>query len=381
MNERSARRGQMWSVDYTIALLLFMGVFLLGVKLIVINLHDTTFELLAQQADSASEQLASTGYPRFWTHEPVAQIVRAGLITDARLSEQKLLRFANLTYAEQKSRLGLTDDFLIELRNNSGAIVGVREHCAIGAIGEPFVSITYENEYWAPLPNAYFYNENNLLEPNIPAKYETAIYTNATGQPDNLSAMLDALDTTKVLLMENPRLGTWDELTLAQILLELERFVLHGGHLLLTGNVTRDFLGVHQNRTPEKTHTDLGIKDPFFDLAGASITNTGINYTLVNKEANNFVKLSEYPNGDAGVVRWTIGDGRVYYLPSLDVDDKPAWNAIVIDAVSSLINVSMTNCTDVVIDESGLEHLVNIERFAIYEREPTTLRLYVWRSR
>ena len=78
------RRGQVWSFDYTIGMLLFIITILLATSVLVRNFFaDDGFEELHANAEAISEQLMSAGYPSHWRPDDAISI---GLDLPVRLS-------------------------------------------------------------------------------------------------------------------------------------------------------------------------------------------------------------------------------------------------------------------------------------------------------
>ncbi|RME53479.1 hypothetical protein D6783_01935 [Candidatus Woesearchaeota archaeon] len=382
------RQGQGWAVDYSIGLLLFLTVFILGIKIITENFQPNTYDLLAKQAESVSSILKQEGYPPTWAFEPVNNIVRAGVHTNAKLSKRKLLTMKTFSYNDLKVRLGATNDLLFYFTNTTNGIVNFHDTCSFGAPDSlDEVTIQTSNTHSENLPNAALVAPATLIQGDLATTFDTDIYEKQEGQPNNLSALVNNLSRYDVVFLEDPHLDDpWKDLTRTQILLALEEFTKNGGTLILTGNVTSHFLGVFQNTTQEKNHTVLVTDDGYYlTLPTGTIQNTAApGFTVENVDADNFLKITEYDEAAQrpGIARWTLGDGIIYYYPTIEATTPtgPLKNDI-LSLVNNAVNITAVDCDSISVEEDKVRDLVNIERITIYKQQPLTMHVLQWRKR
>ncbi|MFC1768668.1 hypothetical protein ACFLZX_02795 [Nanoarchaeota archaeon] len=113
MKRFTSTKGQVWSLDMIIGIVLFMGALLLFYKLSINNLdtsqHDS--DLILLEAQLMSGNLLSAGYPYNWTSDEVVSIG----ITDGdfRIDEDKVVEFSKIEYIFTKDLLSTTRDYSV----------------------------------------------------------------------------------------------------------------------------------------------------------------------------------------------------------------------------------------------------------------------------
>ena len=297
------RRGQTWSLDFTIALLLFLFTFLV----VLATLYHTiliadTFNDVEHSADAVSEQLMSTGYPASWRAD---NAVTAGLLTNDALSLRKadaLASLAQSNYQEVKDLLNTKYDYTVTLAERNGSLIPLGTWCKIG--------LGTEDKTLAPAvePSAY-YGAGSLNS-------FFAALNATTYNPANLSGFLAAENNFDLLVLEQPNLSGTDEPYDAQNADRLENYVEAGGTLLLIGNVNlTELYGL--NVTPingTATATGTTASDSLLNLSNLTISNvTGFALARATSQ-DRYESLATLPDGRA-LRRAFHGRGRRRLLP------------------------------------------------------------------
>jgi hypothetical protein len=113
------RRGQVWTVDFIVGLLLFTLVVLITVKVAFSMSPSQDHIIVYRDAVHLSDALLSQGYPSDWT---ISNVLLPGIAENNRINNTKLAEIAELNYSTAKTLLHVTSDYIFFLRNGTEVI-------------------------------------------------------------------------------------------------------------------------------------------------------------------------------------------------------------------------------------------------------------------
>jgi hypothetical protein len=110
------KKGQIWTTDFVIGLLLFTLVVLITVKIAFTMYPSQNHIVVYRDAVHLSDALLSQGYPSNWTS---TDVLLPGIAENNRINNTKLLEMSELNYSKAKILLHITSDYLFFFQNNS----------------------------------------------------------------------------------------------------------------------------------------------------------------------------------------------------------------------------------------------------------------------
>lgn len=119
MNYVKNKRGQVWSTDFIVGLMLFLFVILVSTKILMDMGLNTDDSYVYRDAVYISGSLLSAGYPTNWTNETV---IIPGIADDNRLNLTHLSHFQNLTYEKTTQLLHIKSDYIFFIRNSTNIL-------------------------------------------------------------------------------------------------------------------------------------------------------------------------------------------------------------------------------------------------------------------
>ncbi|MFH1649567.1 MAG: hypothetical protein ABIA93_03390 [Candidatus Woesearchaeota archaeon] len=109
-----AMKAQSWSIDFMIAMLIFIIAAVLSIKFLVNTGSNSGFDDVQREANGVASTLLSAGFPEDWTNDTV---VRPGLLEDDRLSPSKFGELLNIQYSTLRGILNVQHDFFFYFMN------------------------------------------------------------------------------------------------------------------------------------------------------------------------------------------------------------------------------------------------------------------------
>ena len=126
------RKAQFYYVEFMVTLTLFIFVLAIFANAFADISQSKGYDDISLQADSISGQLMSEGSPKNWTQ---ANVQKIGITSGrGRIDEQKLLKFANMSYANAKEKFNLNYDYYVFLENSTGSRIPVAGKQGIGLL-------------------------------------------------------------------------------------------------------------------------------------------------------------------------------------------------------------------------------------------------------
>ncbi len=119
------KKGQTWSTDAIVAVSIFLAVSLAILYIFSSLSESEKFEQLSGEGEFISESVARD--------EP-------GFVVDNKLDQDKLQEFANRTYDDLKSLLGVRGEFCIHLEDEEGNLINISKN--ITGIGNPRAKVS-----------------------------------------------------------------------------------------------------------------------------------------------------------------------------------------------------------------------------------------------
>ncbi len=374
-----SRKGQGWTVDYTISFLLFILATTITVKIFTNTFTGNEFEEVKREAQTISEHLLSKGNPEYWDS---SDVVRIGLAESKnRLNPVKIDNFLELNYSSTRNNLGIRHDYAFYFRNRNDTVIGMKDQCVLGS---PSVSETktLESEL---LPTAYYFKQDSFMSGEMTSL--KADFYDGT-QEEETNSFYRNLSQYRFVMMENPEISSSGAYTRDEKRKRLERYVRKGGILFLSQNVSLNMTGVGFKNASEYNGNVVEEQDDHLELTnGYNLTDndqTDRSYTVEDLSADNFTALGEYGSGDAWIARWESGLGRGYYFATIDADysddgnDPVDMNTKAGEGAESVVNVTMANCTDIGVDELDSDNIARVERLAIHDSELVKMVVVAW---
>jgi len=113
------KKGQVWTVDFILGLVLFILTLILGIKIILDTYSPTEYNKTYRDAVHLSDAIVSSGYPSGWDS---SNVVIPGVAENNRINTTKLDQFSDLNYSRAKSLLHVQADFIFFIRNSTHTI-------------------------------------------------------------------------------------------------------------------------------------------------------------------------------------------------------------------------------------------------------------------
>ena len=369
----ATRRGQAWSIDYTIGLLLFLVTFLtvLAVLSRTVLVKDD-FPDMVRASDALSSQLMADGYPASWRTDDV---IAAGILTENEFSSRKAEQLATIAaanYGTSKDLLNIQYDYVVTFTDRNGSLLPLLTWCRIGAGTE---QKTIANR---TLPAAYFGagNLNGTLAAGNATLYDAS----------TLTALLNNGRAYDLIVLEQPDLAAVPSPYDAQKAQLLTDAVNHGATLLLVGNVNlTELFGLNItaiNGTSNATRT--GVNNTLINLTGAATINvTG--YALKPSGQQRYVSLATLPAADGRdfAAKFEYGDGDVYYLGGLagNVTVNETFLARIQASLNQTLHPATATCTGVTIPSSTAKHVVKVRRLVADHGRIIIMTIMIWEAR
>jgi len=118
MNKKN-KKGQVWTTDFIIGLILFIIVLLLMIKLAFSMYPSQDHIVVYRDAVHLSGALLSPGYPKNWNS---SDVLMPGIAENNRINNTKLMTYSDLEYGKAKTLLHVTTDYIFFIQNSTGII-------------------------------------------------------------------------------------------------------------------------------------------------------------------------------------------------------------------------------------------------------------------
>lgn len=367
---RGVRRGQVWSLDFTLGFLLFLLTLLLVLSVLARNLlTDDTFDELLESSDALSSKLLGTGYPSDWRDD----VISIGLLTNDALSMRKAERFASLAaeeYDRTKSLLDTPYDYSVIFYEPNGTILPVGTACAIGSD-----KMSEQKTTSMERKRILYYHGSNPGQNQLEA---TVIALNGSVETDP-EAFFDRLATGKdeIAILEEPQLS--DTLPPYNKASLLESFVENGGTLLLIGNVTLPVFNLDLTFHEDTPRATGNHADQLLNFSNTTLQDLGAAFTIAESGQRRFESLASFNDSAILAAHFTFGDGDVFYLGTLDgvVNET---GETVLERVAAGINQTsrlvVAHCQAVTPPKSN--QYVTVRRLVAYRGRVLLMRLDLW---
>lgn len=117
-NRKKSKKSQVWTIEFILSFLIFTAAVILSVKSIFNIYTNENLRDIQRESEFVSQYLLSDGFPDDWDNNTV---IRAGLTTNNRLNDTKIISLYNLEYGYAKEALGIKNsNFFIYFSNSSG---------------------------------------------------------------------------------------------------------------------------------------------------------------------------------------------------------------------------------------------------------------------
>ncbi len=127
----STKKGQVFTIDFLLALLIFIATIIMSLKLVLNTANDDDYQILQLEARAISDNLMTEGLPTDWNS---TNVLLPGILTDKKLSISKLQSLKELGYNNVSGLLNARKNFYFYFANSS-SILNIT-FCGFGAINE-----------------------------------------------------------------------------------------------------------------------------------------------------------------------------------------------------------------------------------------------------
>lgn len=356
------RRGQVWTLDFTLGLVLFSAAAILAYSMITNAVSDRQYEEVLVQAEDAAELLAGEGYPTEWTNDTV---LRAGLNSDRQLSLRKTGELSKLTEDQLRKSLRATDSIYVYATNRSGAVQGIFGECGLGDLSQAEIENNKTLRAMAIAPGGHPFSD--LLD--------ITIYDNASAYSD--------LRNQDIIILEG-NLSNNTDIFDAQIVQSINDAAEKGITIIIVGDPGVPVVGVDVNVSLAEELQVQGNAGWTLNLSENEILNvTGQIATIdmpVGVAAYETIALSN--EGKIAYATWVYDGARVWYLAETagKREDDSDLRLALANATKSMITVPWPDC-DEPEPPAHAKQVAHHSRTIAYHDELITLRVLAWRIR
>ena len=375
MSKFNYRKSQVWSLDFIIALAMFLAALIMFYKYSAnLTAPQNTLSDLVMDAKSISGSLLSAGYPLNWG---VGNVVTIGITNSQKINSTKVQRFSYIPYNQTKKLLNAKNHYLVFFENKEGKRIPVGGVCYIGNLN--VINITFDP------PLAYYYNEDEdmVMKEIMEEQFHADTYCPKDCSGD-LDALLTNINNYQIALFEDAKLNKAGKFSDKAVF--IENFANNGGWVILSEDVSTaqgdSMLGVEfykwAGQSEPYANATVAAVDPYLALElGQELSFTQGAYVKDNTtQAKGFKILAQFHDtghidGETAAASWNYGSGRAYFFSDIDADylDEEFKNK-----VKELL-WSGTGCGNISINA---KKLISINRFAVYESNILKIRLYAW---
>lgn len=152
------KKGQVYTLDFMIALLLFVLTILVSSKMIFNTTSSNGYQILQLEAKAISESLLSEGLPSDWDS---TDVILPGIIDNGKLSDYKFKELIKLGYANVSSLINSRRPFYFYFANSS-SMINVSITCGFGAINSTCQPPSINSNNLVRLDRLVAYNEKAI---------------------------------------------------------------------------------------------------------------------------------------------------------------------------------------------------------------------------
>ena len=377
------RGAQIWSIDYTIALTLFLLAIIVALKVIANHYTSTTFDELNDEAFIATEYLMGPGNPEDWDN---VTLVTLGLMTGSALNVTKLRAFYAMDPTRTLGHLRMTHPYILYFEDKDNGIIYFNGTCSYG---DEDVRNNGTVRYTSV---AYYRNATDgesLFESIMTTTYDASVYIRdeATGTVvdgvvlnGSLDLLLRDINYYDALFLENPRFDEYaGNHTPAEVGEIISSWVSKGNVLFLTQQAGIDVAGGSfpaladgaGNLTIIAEHVD----SPFV-LGDSMILDDKFTVTPL-AGAHDVVLIANYTNDVFGLALWGYGEGQVFFAGDLS-GLYGTENDITAEVNYTLSRQAMGFCEGLTLSAIQAENIVTMERYVVFNNKIARMVLIVW---
>jgi hypothetical protein len=355
------RRAQVWSADFTFSLIIFSAATLIAFTIIVNTLDDREYDEVRAQAVNAAALLAREGYPVHWQ---AADVLRAGIVSDDRLSLRKATALAEVEEIRFRQALRITDRAYIYFTNSSNTTIPVFGRCGIGDL---VVSTTPRN---ISLPAVGISSGPN---PIIDAANVTLALAGAA---------LGNLSAQDVIIIEGP---IAPDLSGKRTTFLLHDAARRGITIVIIGDPGLPVLGIEVNATDASSLEVQGASGGPLLLSSDEVLELGALVTIPTIEQPTdvigFTSVALTDEGKIAYATWIYGDARVWYLATVEGQHQDGRDLTLTlgNATRQMVTVAWPECGAVQTPDADQ---VTVQRRTIAHHDGLLqLNVLTWRSR
>lgn len=355
----TSRRGQVWSGDFAISILIFSAAALIAFTLIINAFDDRSYEDVRKQASDSAALLGGDGYPQHWT---AGDVIRAGLASDGVLSLRKADELAALNADDLKSALRVSDNLYVYVTGQDG-VIGIFGSCGIGDIAS------------AGMPG------NDTL-PAMAIASAPVLSAAAGIVPTVGDDAFYNLTQQDVVIIEGAIISGLADAEIMRLFQDAAR---RGMTFIIVGDPGIPILGVRTNATPIAGLTVDGDGERLGFSQGEALTVSGTFAALdpanvtADASVRNYAPIATVGGKDV-YAAWLYGDARVWYLAT--TDGTHANGTAIIDtlanATQGMVEVSRPVCGAAPVPDA--EQLAMHKRMIVHHDQLLELNVLVWRD-
>lgn len=387
----SCNKGQMWFMDFAIAMIVFSFALISYYSYTTnISKEDAAIkEGLMSDAKTISSALTSSGYPSNWNSN---NVVRAGF-TDGnnKMDNTKFAEFAEIKYNRSKKILGIVSDYFLFFANESGEVQNVEGFCGVGSNA---VNASYD------IKAAYYYEGDtsggeDYLKSFMEETFHATVYCQSDSKCSTslfFDDFINDINNYDFIAVEHP---TWSSGDFNNFENTAGPWAQSGGILFLGGEIGSSQqstgLGARFRKISGTSESDrlatVVNEDEFasFNLA-ENIIFTQAFYvmpdggTILNDIARlngTHVEFDDIKaNGNIAIARWPYGNGRVFFFSDFDTDYFGGdFLAILQNAAKKWANAK---CAPINISNLDVDNLVKVDRIVAHNSNLLKMVAYLW---
>jgi hypothetical protein len=348
-------KGQIYSADFAISLVVFSIGTLIAFTMITNILTTDNFGKVNKQAITAADILNTPGYPEHWTN---GSVVRAGLTSDGHLSLRKVSQLAQLSSSKLHQSLHVSDNVYVYITNQSNDTVGLFGTCGVGDLS---VNSTMHN---ITLPGVVIANAVGAVGSKLAITQQTpsAAYTN--------------LSSFDVLVIEGNLTSSISD---AESKLFLEAVALRGVTIFVVGDPGFSVFGITTNTTAVTSIAPNADALGFTSGETIAVAANVPTIVVTGSAVSNFTTIATTDAGAIAYATWLYEDARVWYFGSAA---GTAANGDVADLIALAVNGSVQVPWPIceLPAPPNAKHIATHTRTMPFHDQLLTLHVLLWRD-
>gem|GEM_PF-7113031 len=361
----------MWSGDLALSILIFSAMSVVVFMLVTNAFDDTSLDDVTLQATNGARYLSEEGFPRHWVADDV---IRVGILSEGEVSLRKLSELVTLPVADLRSKLRVTDHFVLYATNGSGTVIPLSGACSLGDI---VIAHNESNSSLRVLAVVHNVSGEYPVVSGVASRVNLTIST--------MDSAIDILDRYDIIIIEgNISADVKGSPDLFSFM--LSSALKRGVTLVILGDPGTGFAGLLVNQSAAASlqfSVDDGTALGFPTSEEVLFPSTMIPVALPPSGAfiSHYASIATTDVGDDAAVTYLYDDSRVYYLGTTigTATSGPLSEDLLIEGLSEMAVPSTPVCDRLVIPSDATD-VSHASRLLPLHDDILTLHLVVWRT-